>query len=79
MQIESIYTLNQIQIRYVRIPQDEKNEKMQCSCCGAELRKAMVINGQIFGYDCGAKKAGMSKFFKKQFHLEVKRGKLQVA
>lgn len=78
MQTESTYTLNQIQIRYVRIPQDEKNEKMQCSCCGAELRKAMVINGQIFGYDCGAKKAGMGKFFKNDFHRRVRSGLLKV-
>jgi hypothetical protein len=63
----------QVEIKFVRIPSDEKIEKMECSCCGAQLRKAMIINGQVFGYDCGAQKAGRTTYFSRDFLKYMKR------
>lgn len=77
MTTEKTYKINNknlgisVSIRYVRIEKGDMNEYMECSCCGASLKKGMVINGVLYGYDCGAKKVGMGKYFKNDFHRAV--------
>lgn len=41
-------------IRTAHLEKDNEIDSLTCSVCGASLKHAMIINGTVYGMDCGA-------------------------
>lgn len=55
-------------IRFYTIPQDDRNDYVECSECGRSIRYIVYINEVAFGRRCAAKELGMaSKQVNKKF------------
>lgn len=60
-------------IRFIGLQKDEQLDEMHCATCGRLIRKAIEINKQTYGLDCGANLLGWRETKKAQIEKRALR------
>jgi hypothetical protein len=60
-----------MKVKFIHTEKDNQNDNMNCTECNASLKHGMIINGLVYGLDCGAKKLGWTTKAKAQINKKV--------